>query len=126
MKNIKQIGIWMDHANAHLMEFADPMVTKIISSDSTHEEKKETLQKGESFMQRKNQQQEEAYYKEIGESIKGNDEVFIFGPTNARVELINILEADRQFSNIKFVTRASDKMTVGQTQAVVKDYFSER
>ena len=44
----------MDHANAYLMEYAYPIVTKIISSDSIHEEKEFTLQKGESFMQRKN------------------------------------------------------------------------
>ena len=55
MKTKKKLGIWMDHANAHLMEHTDPIITTIITSDSTHEEKQFTLQKGESFMQRKNQ-----------------------------------------------------------------------
>ena len=70
MTTEKKLGIWMDHANAHLMEYADPIVTRIITLDSTHEEKKFTLQKGESFMQRKNQQQEAAYYKTIADSIR--------------------------------------------------------
>ncbi len=48
--------------------------------DSTHEEKEFTLQKGESFMHRKNQQQEAAYYNTIAESIKDYDEVLLFGP----------------------------------------------
>ncbi|MGI8637563.1 MAG: hypothetical protein ACR2KZ_19370 [Segetibacter sp.] len=69
MATEKKLGIWMDHANAHLMKYAEPIVTKIISSESTHEEKEFTLQKGESFMQRKNQQQEAAYYKAIAEFI---------------------------------------------------------
>ncbi|MEP7233516.1 MAG: hypothetical protein ABI691_24870 [Ginsengibacter sp.] len=125
MTNEKKLGIWMDHASAHLMEYADPIVTKIISSDSTHEEKEFTLQKGESFMQRKNQQQEAAYYKAIAESIKDYDEVLIFGPTNARVELLNILEADLNFSKIKIETKSSDKMTENQEHAFVRDYFSK-
>ena len=125
MASEKKLGIWMYHANAHLMQYADPIVTKIISSDSTHEEKEFTLQKGESFMQRKNQQQEAAYYKAIGESIKGYDEVLVFGPTDARTELLNILQEDLHFSKIKIETKASDKLTENQEHAFVRDYFSK-
>jgi magnesium-transporting ATPase (P-type) len=39
MATEKKLGIWMDHANAHFMEYADPIMTKIISSDSTQKEK---------------------------------------------------------------------------------------
>jgi hypothetical protein len=125
MATEKKLGIWMDHANAHLMEYTDPIVTKIISSDSTHEEKEFTLQKGESFMHRKNQQQETAYYKAIAESIKDYDEVLLFGPTNARVELINVLKADLHFSKIKIETKPSDKITENQEHAFVRNYFSK-
>jgi hypothetical protein len=41
------------HANAHIMEYADRIVTKIISSEPIHEEKEFTLQKDESFMETK-------------------------------------------------------------------------
>jgi nitrogenase subunit NifH len=94
----------MDHANAHLMEYTDPIVTQIITSESTHEEKEFTLQKGESFMQRKNQQQEAAYYKAIANSIRSYEEVLLFGPTDAKTELLNILKADLSFSKIKIET----------------------
>ena len=125
MTTEKKLGIWMDHANAHLMEYAEPIVTKIISSNSTHEEKEFTLQKGESFMQRKNQQQEAEYYQAIAESIKNYDEVLLFGPTNARTELLNILKADLHFSDIKIETKPSDKMTENEEHAFVRDYFSK-
>lgn len=125
MKTGKKLGIWMDHAQAHVMEFADPIITKTITSDSTHEEREFTLQKGESFMQRKNQQQLREYYESLAEVIKRYDEVLIFGPTNARVELVNILEADLHFSNIKIESKASDKMTENQEHAFVRDYFSK-
>jgi len=125
MTNEKKIGIWMDHANAHLMEYADTIVTKIITSASTHEEKQFTLQKGESFMQRKNQQQQATYYNSIAESIRDYDEVLLFGPTDAKTELLNILKADLSFSKVKIETKPSDKMTDNQEQAFVRDYFSK-
>ncbi len=124
MTNGKKIGIWMDHSNAHLMEYADLIVTKIITSASTYEEKKFTLQKGESFMQRKNQQQEAEYYDSIAASIRDYDEVLLFGPTDAKTELLNILKADLGFSKVKIETKPSDKMTDNQEQAFVRDYFS--
>ncbi len=49
----KKLGIWMDHANAHLMEYVNPIVTKTITSKFTHEEKEKTLHKGESMMHNK-------------------------------------------------------------------------
>ena len=125
MTTKKKLGIWMDHANAHVMEYTETIVTKIISSASTHEEKEFTLQKGESFMQRKDQQQEAAYYKAIAASIRDYDEVLLFGPTDAKTELLNILKADLSFSNIKIVTEQTDKLTENQEQAFVRDYFSK-
>jgi hypothetical protein len=115
----------MDHAHAHLMEYADTIVTKTVTSDSTHEEKEKTLQKGESMMHHKEQQQESEYYKVLGQSIKDYDEVLLFGPTNAKIELLNILKADLSFSKIKIETRPTDKMTQNQEHAFVRDYFSK-
>src|SRR5664279_2547730 len=106
-----KLGIWMDHASAHVMEFNDPITTHIVVSDSTHEEKEKTLQKGESMMHNKEQRQQSEYYKKLGESIKNYDDVLLFGPTNAKVELLNILKTDMHFDKIKIETIQSDKMT---------------
>ncbi len=125
MKTEKKLGIWMDHAHAHLMEYADPMVTKIVTSNSTYEEKEKTLRKSENMMHNKDQQQESEYYKVIGEAIKKYDEVLLFGPTNAKVELLNILEADNRFSKIKIEIQQADKMTENQEHAFVRIHFSK-
>lgn len=119
----KKLAIWMDHANAHLMEYADPIVTRVVTSNSTHAEKEKTLQKGESMMHNKEQQQQSEYYKTLGETIKDYDQVLLFGPTNAKIELLNILEADLSFSKIKIETKSSDKMTENQEHAFVRDFF---
>ena len=125
MTTTKKLGIRMDHASAHLMEYSDAMTTEVILSESTHEEKEKTLQKGESMMHNKEQQQDAAYYKTLGESIKNYDEVLLFGPTNAKIELLNILKADMHFDKIKIETMQADKMTENQERAFVRDYFSK-
>ncbi len=76
-------------------------------------------------MQRKNQQQEAAYYNSIAASIKDYDEVLLFGPTDAKTELLNILKADLSFSKVKIETKQTDKMTENQEQAFVRDYYSK-
>lgn len=125
MTTTKNLGIWMDHASAHIMECTDPIITHTVVSDSTHEEKEKTLQKGETMMQNKEQQQQLEYYKKIGESIKKYDNVLLFGPTNAKVELLNILKSDRSFDKIEIETMQSDKMTENQEHAFVRDYFAK-
>src|SRR5665213_1187716 len=117
MTTKKKLGIWMDHASAHVIEISDPMVTKIVVSESTPEEKERSLQKGESMMHNKEQQQQGEYYKSLGEAIKNYDEVLLFGPTNTKTELLNILKADLSFSKIKIDVRQTDKMTQNQEHA---------
>jgi hypothetical protein len=126
MTTTKNLGIWMDHASAHLMEIADPIVTNIVVSNFTHEEKGKSLQKSENLMHNKEQHQQSDYYKKLGESIKKYDDVLLFGPTNAKIELLNILKADTHFAKIKIETLQTEKMTENQEHAFVKEYFSKR
>ena len=125
MTTIKKLGIWMDHASAHLIEGTDPVTTKIVRSDSTREEKENSIQRGEKRMHNKEQQEESEYYKALGKSILGYDDVLLFGPTDAKVELLNILKEDNHFSNIKIEILQADKMTENQEHAFVRDYFSK-
>ena len=122
----KKLGIWMDHQNAHLMEFTtDPIETKTIDSKFTHEVKELSLHQGENRMHNKEQHQQADYYKMLGEAIKNYENVVLFGPTDAKTELFNILTADQHFSKIKIKVKQADKMTENQQHAFVKDYFSK-
>jgi ADP-heptose:LPS heptosyltransferase len=126
MTTAKKLGIWMDHANAHLMEFTtDPIETKTIASKFTHEVKELSIHKGENRMHNKEQHQQHEYYKEIGEKIKKYEEVVLFGPTEAKVELFNFLLKDHNLANIKIKVEHADKMTENQQHAFVKKYFSK-
>lgn len=126
MQSLKRLGIWMDHSNAHLIEFeADTDDVKAIESKFTHQEKESSLQRSENLMHNKEQQQQGAYYKQLGEVIKNYDEVILFGPTDAKTELFNLLSADLHFSKIKIEVTQTDKMTENQEQAFVRDHFSK-
>lgn len=127
MATDNRLGIWMDHANAHLMEFTtDPIETKSIKSKFTHEEKEAVLEKSEHMMHNKEQHEQSAYYKQLGEVIKNYDEVILFGPTDAKVELFNVLKADHHFDKIKIEVQNAGKLTENQQHAFVKEHFSKQ
>jgi len=127
MQTVKRLGIWMDHSSAHLTEFTtEPVEMKGIESQFTHQEKESSLKKSEKLMHNKEQQQQGAYYKKLGEVIKGYDEVILFGPTDAKVELYNLLSQDQHFINIKIEVEQTDKMTEHQEMAFVKEHFSKK
>ena len=111
----KNLGIWMDHSHAHLVEFAtDPVTTHVISNSlSQHSPEDGTQQLAE-------------YYRKLRDIILNFHHVLLFGPTSAKVELLNLCRADHKFSHVRIETRDSDKMTQNEQQAFVRDYFLER
>lgn len=121
----KKLGIWIDHSSAHLTEYTDgPFETTIITSEFTHEDKEQGLSKSENQMHIKRQHQHAEYYKKIADAIRNYDDVVLFGPTDAKVELLNIIRQDHLFEKIKIETKQTDKMTENQQHTFVKEYFS--
>jgi hypothetical protein len=126
MKTTKNLGIWMDHSSASIMDYSsDPIETVTVLSKFTHEVKKDSLVKGEKIMHNKEQHEQSEYYKKLGETIKNYDDVILFGPTDAKVELLNVLRADNRFAKIKIAIAQKDKMSENQQHTFVKEYFSE-
>ena len=125
MKIKQQVGVYMDHANAHIMEFTiDPIATSTIESTFTHQIKEDTLEKSEYLMHNKEQHQQAAFYKKISNAIKPYDHIILFGPTEAKVELFNILKADSAFAKTNITVKQTDKLTENQQHAFVKDHFA--
>ena len=127
MNTAKKLGIWMDHASAHIIPFNDvPAESARVDSQFTHQEKEQSLGRSEHMMHNKEQHQQADFYKKIGDIIKDYDEVLLFGPTEAKSELWNILKADHLFAHIKMDMMQTDKMTEHQEQAFVKKHFSQQ
>ena len=123
----KRLGIWMDHASATLMELENGNFSeRTITSSFNHEIKEQTLTKSEKEAHQKENHREMAYFKEIGKAILNFENVLLFGPTEAKTELIKMMKTDHHYDKIKIEVRPADKMTENQRQAFVKDYFQHQ
>lgn len=117
----------MDHSIAHLMEYSNhPFEVKTIESDFTQQEKIDSLLKGEAHLHSKEQQLQSKYYKKLMAVVKKYKEVILFGPTDAKEELFNVITADNRFQNIKIQVKQTDKMTAQQKHNFVKEFFSNK
>lgn len=126
MKTASNIGIWMDHANAHLIEYrTDTIETNLLHATFIHQDKEEALRKSENLMHNKEQHQQLAFYKKLEEVILQYEAVLLFGPTDAKLELLNLLKANHHFDKIHIEVKQADKMTENQEHAFVREYFSK-
>jgi stalled ribosome rescue protein Dom34 len=127
MKTAKHLGIYMDHSVAHLMELTnDTIMTSTVESQSTLMDEANYLRKDEGLMHNIEHYQRSDYYKRLSSVMKDYDEVILFGPTEAKSELYNLLKNDHHFDKIRIEVKPADKMTENQQQAYVKKYFITR
>ena len=125
MEATKQLGIWMDHSTANIMELSNnKIVTVVLESTPAFPEQVENLRLDESLMHNKEQNQDADFYKKLSYIIYDYSEVLLFGPTEAKTELFNLLKNNRQFEKVKITVQSADNMTDNQQQAFVKDFFN--
>jgi hypothetical protein len=126
MKDIKKVGIWMDHSNAFLLELTDDKIeTNRVVSELSDPEAEFNFYKGEKLTNKKEHHLQLSYYRKLGEIIKKYKEVVLFGPTDAKNELLNLIKTDHLFEEIKIEAINSGKMTESQMQTFVRDYFKK-
>jgi len=113
----------MDHSNAYLMELTNDIIVNRIVSELTNDETEFNFYKGEKLLNKKARHLQLSFYKKIGDIIKKYQDVLLFGPTDAKNELLNLIKTDHLFGDIKIEVRNSDKMTEEQMQTFVRDYF---
>ncbi|WP_284652933.1 hypothetical protein [Flavobacterium terrisoli] len=124
---VNKIGIWMDHSIAYLMEHSNnPFEIKTIESDFTQQEKINSLLEGEANLHSKEQQLQSKYYKKLMAVVKKYNEVILFGPTDAKERLYNVISSDNRFENINIQIKQTDKMTAKQKHDFVKDFFANK
>ena len=117
----------MDHLNARLMDWTTgTMETSLIASKFNHEEKEGTLEKSESLMHNAEKHEEATYYKQIAEVIRNYSDILLFGQTQAKNELYNILRADHRFEKIRIEVKPTDRLTENQQDALVREHFYRR
>ena len=118
-----QLGIWMDHARAHLIENTEKASIITIESGYDHIAHINSFHKSEFQLEEKKRNILEDYYNELGEFISNYSEVVLFGPTDAKLELYHFLKKDNNFDKINITTQSSDKKTENEQIAFVKTFF---
>jgi hypothetical protein len=111
----KQLGIWMDYSNAHVMEYKLGFVGKrVIHSDISKKIIAEGDFPGDSIT---------GYYDKLKEIIKDYDELVLFGPTQVQTGLQNVLLSDSIFNHIHIELKEPTKLTDMEQYDFVKKYF---
>ena len=128
MKAAKRLGIWMDHSIAHLTELNnDTIETRTIESKPEVQVNKDDLYyKDESHELNKEQGLLSSYYNKLSAIIVDYDEVLLFGPTDAKNELLNLIKKNHLFDKIKIEVKSVDKMTENQQKAFVNEHFNSQ
>lgn len=125
MKNIKKLGVWMDHTIAHMIVLNNNSVASNTIESHSLQGEKQNFGKDESLKHNTEQDQLSDYFKRLSAVIKDYQEVILFGPTNAKTELFNLLKEDNQFNNIKIEIETTDYLTDNQMLVFVKEHFEK-
>ena len=124
MKTTIYLGIWMDHSSAKCMLINGvKLTTTLILSEFTQEKKAESLSHGEKTMHNQEQQLTVKFFKEISETILTADKILLFGPTDAKQELWNLLKEDHHFDEKKIAAETCVHFNEAQQLTFFKDYF---
>jgi len=110
MKTTKQLGIWMDHSIAHLMELRNStIVSETIEAETIIlQEDIEINWKDESSIHNKEQYNLSHYFKKLINVIKEYDDVLLFGPTDAKRELFHLNDNIHNMDMIKIAIKTTD------------------
>ena len=126
MKDAKKLGIWMDHSRAYILEVNNGSIISNTIESVPMQGEKQNFGKDESLRHNTEQDQLSDFFKRLSTAIIGYTEVILFGPTNAKTELYNLLKEDSHFNKIKIEIETTDNLTENQMHAYVKEHFEKR
>ena len=125
----KEIGLWIDHREAVIVVLTDKdeKITRI-KSDAEKQtrfpggSRKDGLQKTEAVRDKRLEQDLGKYFDDVIATIREAGLIQIFGPGEAKGELVKRLEAEGLKERIVEV-ETMDKMTHNQIAAKVREHF---
>jgi len=124
MKATKKVGVWLDHTTARVIEYnTEDFIVKTVKSDIKGLDNQEGVQHSESLLHNKETQTLKAFYKGIIAQIKDYDEILLFGPTNAKTELFNLIREEHKYDHLKIEIRSTKKMSPPEEHAFVVNHF---
>ena len=134
----KNIGIWMDHSKAvivvinghnqetmHIKSHADSHYRLSGGARSKTPYGPQDVS-SEKRLQEKRGHQLHQYYQDIIAQIEDADQVYVFGPGEARTEFEKEMQKSKTLASKIRAIEPADKMTDNQIVAKVRDYYKTR
>ena len=129
-----KIGIWIDYREANVISLkGNNEIIKTIDSDinparprgGSHSKLPwgDTDKISEKHFLEKRKQQERAYFEKIIKIIAKADELYIFGPAEAKQGLLKAIKLEKSFKPHLRGIETADSMTEKQKLAQVKIFF---
>jgi hypothetical protein len=140
MKRIKKpeinLGLWIDQEKAYIIRIGEangPRIEKIKSGVESRVrfagEGKISARFGNTFVnnqekkQRRQKNQRHHYFQDILTRIQDAGYIFLFGPSDARHELVNEIEKVSSFKGNIVCNESADRMTEKQMMKETLDFF---
>ena len=134
----RRIGVWIDHAQAHLVALANGSPPQIVTIASEIEHKHKAMPRtgrvapghlSGSRTKRYDKRREEEkrrFYNQVVKALTGAEEIVVMGPGVAKGELQKEIKRDAQLMELVISVEPADtKMTTAQLVAMVKKSFDE-
>ena len=115
----------MDYSNAHIIPFSDIVqMPQTITSGYTIADREKAVGRGKSQVLCMQRREQLAYHKNIAAALLQSDEVFLFGPTEAKSDLFKMLREDRNFDATHIEFYNSYRVTGSEEFAISENCFS--
>jgi len=138
-KATKQIGVWMNHSQAHFFGYKAESAFFIETIESPYESIvrvegegndktrfSPNTERGSNNEKRKHnivQNELDEYFKILEGKLESYQEILLFGPGTAKEELFNRLSEKKLFKGKDIAVKSSDKLTENQMLSYVLDFF---
>jgi len=132
------VGVWLDHRQAVLFWADEQANTEVQELESGYQEEGEPSDsKGapraaafgggvmHANLAARRKEQLKHYYKKLDEILRSAQEIFLFGPGQAKKELATLIEQDKAFrGRLKGIENVDKKMTRRQMMARAREFFA--
>ena len=138
-KVTKQIGVWLNHSQAHFLGYKAESAFFIETVESPYESIirvggegndktrfSSNTERGSNNEKRKHnivQNELDEYFSILEAKLEIYQEILLFGPGTAKEELFNHLSENKIFKGKHIAVKSSDKLTENQMLSYVLDFF---
>ena len=130
------LGIWLDHKQAHLIWLDEDGESDLQHAQADYAEGREKTDRAASGrtgvyggvaphanVEDKRRRQARQFYEKIFRAVRRAENVYIFGPGQAKRELLKRLQRHKDFDGRIQAVESAEKMTQAQMAARVRKFF---